>query len=114
MADVLIADDEKGLLQSLAQFLRDRGLDVTTASTGREALVELCRKSGEGGTFDALILDLKMPDMDGWEVLRAVRCSPLWKPMPVIVMSGYVDTARDYMHVNRYNGVLVEKKEDFT
>jgi len=77
---VLVVDDEPAMLRALRINLRVRKYDVTTASTGREALAEARRRPP-----DAVILDLGLPDVDGIEVIRALRG---WSRAPVIVLSG--------------------------
>jgi two-component system KDP operon response regulator KdpE len=77
---VLVVDDEPAMLRALRISLRVRKYDVTTASTGREALAEARRRSP-----DAVILDLGLPDVDGIEVIRELRG---WSRAPVIVLSG--------------------------
>jgi two-component system KDP operon response regulator KdpE len=68
------------MLRALRINLRVRKYDVTTASTGREALGEARRRPP-----DAVILDLGLPDVDGIEVIRELRG---WSRAPVIVLSG--------------------------
>ncbi len=66
---LLFVDDEPALRQSMEAFGRRRGFDVVTAPEGRAALAEV-----EGGAFDAVVCDLRMPGMDGaafYEALRA-------------------------------------------
>ena len=65
---LLIVDDETRFLQAIARRLSKRGFDVRTATNGPEAL-ELAR----GERFDIALLDLKMPGMDGSQVLRALK-----------------------------------------
>jgi DNA-binding NtrC family response regulator len=65
---LLIVDDETRFLNAIAQRLSKRGFDVRTAGNGADAL-ELARKE----KFDIALLDLKMPGMDGGEVLRALK-----------------------------------------
>lgn len=65
---LLIADDEEDLATFLAHRLRKRGLDVTMALSGREAV-----SAGTELTFDVAIVDLKMPDMDGIEVIEELK-----------------------------------------
>ena len=77
---VLVVDDEPAMLRALRINLRVRKYDVTTASTGREALAEARRRPP-----DAVILDLGLPDLDGIEVIRELRG---WSRAPVIVLSG--------------------------
>jgi len=77
---VLIVEDEPSLLRALQINLRARGYEVATAAAGGEALAEAKRR-----TPDAVLLDLGLPDVDGTEVIRALRS---WSPAPVIVLSG--------------------------
>jgi len=61
---VLLVDDEVEFLEALAERMGARGLEVLTATTGADA-VALARS----GTFDAVVLDLAMPGLDGLETL---------------------------------------------
>jgi two-component system, OmpR family, phosphate regulon sensor histidine kinase PhoR len=64
---VLIVDDEKGLRIGAQRLLTGEGYDVTVAENGTEGI-----KSGTGTEFDLVIIDLKMPDVDGLEVLQRI------------------------------------------
>ncbi len=68
MKKLLIADDHEQILDVLKQYARKNGYDVQTAVTGKEAL----EKFGED-LFDAVLLDVMMPEMDGFEVCRQIR-----------------------------------------
>jgi two-component system, NtrC family, response regulator PilR len=65
---LLVVDDERSMRELLSIVLRREGYDVTLATNGREAIEHL-----ERGRFDLLISDVKMPDMNGVEVLRAAK-----------------------------------------
>lgn len=65
---LLIVDDESRFLDAIATRLRKRGFDVKTATNGHDA-IELAREE----KFDVALLDLKMPGMDGSEVLRHLK-----------------------------------------
>jgi len=65
---LLIVDDETRFLNAIAQRLSKRGFDVRTASNGLDALAVARTEK-----FDVALLDLKMPGMDGGEVLRALK-----------------------------------------
>lgn len=77
---ILICDDNVAFGESLQGFLRTRGFHVTLVRSGREALERLRREPP-----DLLLLDLMLPDMDGFDVCRRMRghCA-----IPVIVISG--------------------------
>jgi DNA-binding NtrC family response regulator len=65
---VLIVDDEKGFLDVLAERMQSRGMEVTTATSAKEALQKL-----EEESFDAIVLDLMMPEMGGIEALQRIK-----------------------------------------
>jgi two-component system, OmpR family, KDP operon response regulator KdpE len=77
---VLVVEDEAAMSRALRINLRARGYEVITTRTGQEALAEAGRQPP-----DAVILDLGLPDLDGVEVIRALRG---WSMAPVIVLSG--------------------------
>lgn len=83
---LLVVEDEPNLLEVLAGSLRYAGFDAVTASTGQEALTEARRHRP-----DAVVLDVMLPDMDGFEVLRRLRASV---PVPVLFLTA-VDATED-------------------
>ena len=81
MDRVLLVDDEVAFLEALAERLQTRGLEVVCARSGREALTAV-----EGQTFDAVVLDLSMPGLDGLETLRRLR--QMQPELQVMILSG--------------------------
>ena len=81
-ARILIAEDEANIVESLSFILRRADFDVETASNGVEALDRLRR-----ARFSALILDVMMPGMDGFDVLRTIRADRELAALPVIVLT---------------------------
>lgn len=81
MAVILVVDDEDILRKNIARYLKGLGHEVTTASNGRDALAMV-----DATTVDLLITDINMPEMDGMEVLAALRARG--SRFPVIAMSG--------------------------
>jgi DNA-binding NtrC family response regulator len=81
MAKILVIDDEQGIRDLLDTLLRRKGYDVELAESGRQGL-ECFRRERP----DVLVLDLKMPEMDGLTVLRQIRS--LDPRMPVIILTG--------------------------
>jgi DNA-binding response OmpR family regulator len=65
---VLVVDDEEDFLKALVTRLELRGMDVRGVTSGDEALETLAERS-----FDVVVLDIKMPGLDGIDVLRAIR-----------------------------------------
>ncbi len=88
MKKILIIDDEEIIRMSCERALQASGFATEAATGGREGLEMLGKDK-----YDIVLLDLKMPDMDGIEVLSKVTSS--WPNINVIMMSGYstVDTA---------------------
>jgi DNA-binding NtrC family response regulator len=85
---LLVVDDEPGILRLIEKFARNVGFDVVTAANGHEALEKLQTES-----LAAALVDLRMPDVDGLEVLRRIRATD--SDCPVILMTGHasIDTA---------------------
>jgi diguanylate cyclase (GGDEF)-like protein/PAS domain S-box-containing protein len=80
---LLIVDDNEKIRELLSQLLRQNGYTTTTAGSGREALERVSAES-----FDLILLDIKMPEMSGLDVLRALRQTTTATELPVIVLSG--------------------------
>ena len=80
MKTILVIDDEPQILRALQINLRVRGYQVSTATTGIEALQQAARHPP-----DLVILDLGLPDLDGVEVIEGLRG---WTSAPIIVLSG--------------------------
>ncbi|HSI12377.1 MAG TPA: response regulator transcription factor [Chthoniobacter sp.] len=79
---ILVIEDEPDLLAGLARSMREEGYAVDTAQDGEDGLLKALEVS-----YDALVLDVMLPRLDGWEVLRRLR---LKKKTPVLLL-----TARD-------------------
>ena len=65
---ILIVEDEPDLLRSLAQALREEGYAVDTANQGEDGLFK-----AENYDYDAIVLDVMLPKLDGWEILKRLR-----------------------------------------
>ncbi len=85
--EVLVVDDYEENREVLARLLQRRGYTVTSASTGEEALA-LLRERLDDRPFELLLLDIVMPDMDGWEVLQRAKADERLAELPVIMISG--------------------------
>jgi CheY-like chemotaxis protein len=110
---VMIVDDDPATLMLMDRALQDAGFRTVAVSSGRAALEELCRATLNGGPHDAILLDIAMPDINGWRVLDAIKSNPLWADMRVIVVSGFVQSPQALMRVAKYDGVFVEKNADY-
>ncbi len=109
---LLMCDDEKGYVNVLANRLNKRGIDVTKTYGGGEAIQTLRRQD-----FDVALVDLKMEDMDGIEVLHIIK--KMDPDLAVLILTGHgsVEAARqgvaegafDYLTKPCELGELVEK-----
>jgi len=82
-AKILIVDDDPDIRDSLGEALREEGYQVTQFSSAREALDYL--KGGAGA--DVILLDLFMPDLDGWDFRAEQKSDPRTAGIPVISLS---------------------------
>lgn len=83
-ARILVVDDEDAIRLTLDILLRRRGYDVTTAANGEEALAWVMQQR-----FDLLIVDLKLPGIDGLDVARGVQT---WQPsVKILFLTGQSD-----------------------
>jgi two-component system, NtrC family, response regulator HydG len=100
MPHILIIDDEPLVRGSLSELLTLSGYNVSTSSSGNEAL-----KTIKDYTVDLIISDLKMPDLDGLQLLRKVK--KINPELPVILMTGYgsIDNAVEAMKEGAYDYV---------
>ena len=104
--NLLMVDDEEEFLNSLAERLGTRDFDVTTATKG-----ELAIKAAKKGNFDVAILDLKIPGMDGMELLQILKKKH--KFLEVIILTGYgeINSAVEATKLGAFS--FLEKPFDF-
>jgi adenylate cyclase len=79
---ILVVDDNAGNRDMLSRRLEREGYSVDTAENGRQALEKL-----EAGGFDLVLLDIVMPELDGFAVLQSIRANQRWKEVAVIMIS---------------------------
>lgn len=79
---ILIVDDQPLVLTAIARFMEQKGYTVHTASNGKEGLA-----GAETVRPDLIITDVMMPVMDGWDFVRALRATPAFTLVPVIILS---------------------------
>jgi DNA-binding NtrC family response regulator len=95
---ILVVDDEDIVRTSCSRTLSPEGYEVRLAKNGAEGL-----KMANEDRFDLVLTDLKMPDMDGIEVLRIIK--EKWPETAVIIVTGYqtVDTAVKAIKLGAYD-----------
>jgi CheY-like chemotaxis protein len=79
---VLIIDDNEGLVALLSDYLAGHACQVMATTDGWEGL-----RLAQDGSPDAIILDVMMPELDGWEFLQRLRSHPQTTTVPVIICS---------------------------
>lgn len=79
---VLVVDDEPNIVLSLEFLMRRAGFDVQVARSGGEAL-----KALEGDPPDLMLLDVMMPEFDGYEVCERIRARPEWRGTKIIMLT---------------------------
>ena len=102
---ILLVDDEADFLEALSERMRTRGMDVTTSASAKEALDAV-----EEGTFDAVVLDLMMPDVDGLEALRILKEKD--PKLQVILLTGHATVEKGIEAMKRGALDLLEKPTD--
>lgn len=103
---LLIVDDEEKFLETIAARLRLKDFDVVTASNGKDAL-----KVSKKAKFDVAILDLRMPDMDGSEVLKVLKKKH--KYLEAVMLTGHatIDSVVECTKLGAFD--YLEKPYDF-
>ncbi|MEJ2724814.1 MAG: response regulator [Deltaproteobacteria bacterium] len=103
---LLIVDDDEKFLNTIAERLGLKDFDVTTASEGTQAI-----KAAKKAKFDLAILDLKMPGMDGMELLRLLKQKHRF--LEIIILTGYasIDSAVECTKLGAFG--YLEKPYDF-
>lgn len=96
---ILVVDDTPANLQLLESILQEKGYTVRAAISGQMAL-----KAVRHQTPDIILLDINMPEMNGFEVCRVLKSDPALVDIPVIFVSAAVDTA-DKLHAFEEGGV---------
>jgi len=111
MAKLLIIDDERGIRNTLREILADEGYEVEVAENGKQGLEMACAKA-----YDLIFSDIKMPEMDGLEVLKALKNgendengdATLNGECPIVMITGHgdVETAVQALKLGAYDFLL--------
>jgi CheY-like chemotaxis protein len=84
--NVLVIEDDKIMGQMVTEILDDIGFDVTTASNGMVALDKLKQES-----IDFIVLDILLPEMDGFEIYTKLQEDPATREIPVMIITAWSD-----------------------
>jgi CheY-like chemotaxis protein len=104
-ARILVVDDDDDNRFALAQRLRREGYPgVTLAENGRQALEKLA-----AGAFDCVLLDIMMPELDGFAVLDRLHADPETRAIPVVVLTAHTLTSGQRESLQKRAVALLEK-----
>lgn len=103
---VLLIDDEKDFLDALAERMRTRDVDVTKSTSAKDAL-----KKVETESYDAVVLDLLMPEMDGLEALKILMTKD--PKLQVILLTGHATVQKGVEAMKLGAMELLEKPANF-
>ena len=95
---ILIIDDDEGLNHFLNRFFNRKGYDVTTCLSGENAIEKIMKKS-----FDLILLDYKMPGLNGLDTLKKVKDAQVKTPVIIMTAYGSTDTAIEAMKRGAYD-----------
>jgi len=99
---VLCIEDEPEMIDLIKLILERKGFDVVGAVGGAEGLEVIRREKP-----DLILLDLMMPEVDGWEVFRQIRADEQLKPIPVIVVTAKAQS------IDKVLGLHIAKVDDY-
>ncbi len=109
MASIMIVDDSVDACEALSKYLQKSGHEVACHPNGKDALVAVITKPP-----DVVILDLFMPEMDGPSFLEVVRSYLRLQALPVVVLTGMVDSPMvDRARSLKVNSILAKGKATF-
>jgi DNA-binding NtrC family response regulator len=95
---ILLVDDETLFTNNMSKLLNSRGYRVTAVNSGDAAIQEL-----EKNDFDVVVLDLKMPGMDGITTLREIKKLDLFTQTLILTGHGSIDTALEAVKIGAYD-----------
>jgi two-component system, OmpR family, response regulator VicR len=99
---IMIVDDEPDVVDLVKLVLESDGFDVVTAYSGKEALDKIAQEMP-----DLVLLDIMMPQMDGWEVYSRIKANPKTKDIPVAML-----TAKS-QSIDKMIGLHIVKVDDY-
>src|SRR5262245_29619756 len=85
---ILVVDDTPANIQALSATLKEKGYQISVATNGKQALDAVARVKP-----DLILLDVMMPEMDGFETCRRLKASEQWRQIPIIFLTAKTDTA---------------------
>ena len=106
IARILIIEDEANIRKLISVNLVARGYEVIEAQNAQEGLARL-----RDASPSVLLLDLKLPDMSGWDILKIIADDPAYRPIPIIIITASLgNTNMDYVLYKNENLRKILKK----
>lgn len=106
MGNILVIDDEEGLRHTLGRVLRQAGYQVITASDGREALRLMNSGYESASPYDVVYLDIRLPGMDGLQILKEIRQRDPHLPVILLTAFGSLSTALEALRLGATDYLL--------
>lgn len=107
--NALIVEDDPDTSELLRDSLAEQGIEVSTAMNGREGIAKL----GES-VPSVIVLDLMMPVMDGFEFLGHIQADPVWRNIPVVILTAKTLDAAEIQKLSRITKFILIKGRDDT
>ncbi len=101
---ILVVEDDESIRLMIADTLKEQGWEVHEAENGRVGLAQMEKHQPQ-----LVLLDLMMPEMDGFEFIEVIRKHEEWRDIPVIVVTAMTLTAQDRMKLNGHVQRIVQK-----
>jgi CheY-like chemotaxis protein len=110
---LLVIDDEEAIQQIIEACLVDLGgWDVLTASSGRDGIALAQVQVGQPEGIDGILLDISMPDLNGFETLALLKSDPITEAIPVVLLTARVLTADRQRFESLAIAAVIEKPFD--
>ena len=87
MKQILLVEDDPFLIDIYTTKFKEEGFQVEVANDGEEGLRKLREGEGNEEKFDLLVLDIVLPHVDGWEILKEIKASEKLKNLKIVILS---------------------------
>ncbi|MEW6302925.1 MAG: HAMP domain-containing protein [Verrucomicrobiota bacterium] len=101
---LLVVDDDDAERMSMVELLRHDDVEIVTAATGKEALDAM-----HDSIFDCVVLDLRLPDISGFELLEIVQSEPALQDLPIVVFTGKQLSADEEIQLRKFAKSIIIK-----
>ncbi len=104
MKEILVVEDDKTSQEAIKKLLKNKEINITTVSSGQEALDQLA-----AAAFDCIILDLRLPDISGFDLLEKLQATDSIDKQPIVVYTGKDLTKSEVRKLNEFTSSIVVK-----